>query len=43
MPLVVRLGMRTPVGRGFLRDYPFEEAYFREKAAALPGRRCRCR
>ena len=32
MPLVVRLGMRTPVGRGFLKTYPFEEAYFRDKA-----------
>jgi 2,4-dienoyl-CoA reductase-like NADH-dependent reductase (Old Yellow Enzyme family) len=32
MPLVVRLGMKTPVGRGFLKTYPFEEAYFREKA-----------
>jgi 2,4-dienoyl-CoA reductase-like NADH-dependent reductase (Old Yellow Enzyme family) len=32
MPFVVRLGMRTPVGRGFLKTYPFEEAYFREKA-----------
>lgn len=32
MPLVVRLGMKTPVGRGFLKSYPFEEAYFREKA-----------
>lgn len=32
MPLVVRLGMRTPVGRRFLRSYPFEEAYFRDKA-----------
>jgi 2,4-dienoyl-CoA reductase-like NADH-dependent reductase (Old Yellow Enzyme family) len=32
MPLVVRLGMRTPVGRRFLRSYPFEEAFFREKA-----------
>jgi 2,4-dienoyl-CoA reductase-like NADH-dependent reductase (Old Yellow Enzyme family) len=31
MPLVVRLGMKTPVGRGFLKVYPFEEAYFREK------------
>jgi 2,4-dienoyl-CoA reductase-like NADH-dependent reductase (Old Yellow Enzyme family) len=31
MPLVVRLGMRTPVGRSFLKSYPFEEAYFREK------------
>jgi 2,4-dienoyl-CoA reductase-like NADH-dependent reductase (Old Yellow Enzyme family) len=32
MPLVVRLGMRTPVGKGFLKSYPFEEAYFRDKA-----------
>jgi len=32
MPLVVRLGMKTPVGKGFLKSYPFEEAYFREKA-----------
>ena len=32
MPLVVRLGMKTPVGRSFLKTYPFEEAYFREKA-----------
>lgn len=31
MPLAVRLGMRTPVGRSFLKSYPFEEAYFREK------------
>ena len=32
MPLVVRLGMKTPVGRSFLKSYPFQEAYFREKA-----------
>ena len=32
MPLGVRLGMRTPVGRSFFKSYPFEEAYFREKA-----------
>lgn len=32
MPLVIRLGMRTPMGRGFLKAYPFEEAYFRDKA-----------
>ncbi len=32
MPLALRLGMKTPVGRGFLKAYPFEEAYFREKA-----------
>ncbi len=32
MPAVVRLGMRTPLGRNFLKAYPFEEAYFRDKA-----------
>ena len=32
MPLPVRLGMRTPVGRSFLKAYPFEEAYFWDKA-----------
>jgi 2,4-dienoyl-CoA reductase-like NADH-dependent reductase (Old Yellow Enzyme family) len=32
MPAVVRWGMRTPVGRSFLKEYPFEEGYFREKA-----------
>ncbi len=32
MPLAVRLGMRTPIGRSFMKTYPFEEAYFREKA-----------
>ncbi|MDQ4053745.1 MAG: NADH:flavin oxidoreductase [Actinomycetota bacterium] len=32
MPLPVRLGMRTPVGRSFLKAYPFEEAYFWERA-----------
>jgi 2,4-dienoyl-CoA reductase-like NADH-dependent reductase (Old Yellow Enzyme family) len=32
MPAVVRWGMRTPIGRGFLKRYEFEEAYFREKA-----------
>ena len=32
MPLAVRLGMKTPVGRGFMKVYPFEEAYFRDKA-----------
>ncbi|MGZ4457152.1 MAG: oxidoreductase [Nocardioides sp.] len=31
MPLPVRLGMRT-VGRSFLKEYPFEEAYFADKA-----------
>ena len=32
MPLAVRLGMKTPMGRSFMKTYPFEEAYFREKA-----------
>jgi 2,4-dienoyl-CoA reductase-like NADH-dependent reductase (Old Yellow Enzyme family) len=32
MPLPVRLGMRTPVGRSFLKSYEFTEAYFRPKA-----------
>lgn len=33
MPLPVRLGMRTPVGRSFLKEYPFEEAFFWERAS----------
>jgi 2,4-dienoyl-CoA reductase-like NADH-dependent reductase (Old Yellow Enzyme family) len=32
MPPLVRWGMRTPVGRGFMKEYAFEEAYFRDKA-----------
>lgn len=32
MPAIVRWGMKTPVGRSFLKRYEFEEAYFREKA-----------
>lgn len=32
MPPLVRWGMRTPVGRSFLKEYAFEEAYFRDKA-----------
>jgi 2,4-dienoyl-CoA reductase-like NADH-dependent reductase (Old Yellow Enzyme family) len=32
MPLPVRLGMRTPVGKRFLKAYEFHEAYFLEKA-----------
>lgn len=31
MPALVRFGMRTPMGKGFLKRYPFEEAYFRDK------------
>jgi 2,4-dienoyl-CoA reductase-like NADH-dependent reductase (Old Yellow Enzyme family) len=32
MPLPVRLGMRTPLGRRFLRQYEFHEAYFLDQA-----------
>jgi 2,4-dienoyl-CoA reductase-like NADH-dependent reductase (Old Yellow Enzyme family) len=32
MPLPVRLGMKTPVGKKFLKEYEFHEAYFLEKA-----------
>ncbi len=32
MPPLVRWGMRSPAGRGFLKRYAFEEAYFRPKA-----------
>jgi 2,4-dienoyl-CoA reductase-like NADH-dependent reductase (Old Yellow Enzyme family) len=32
MPLPVRVGMRTPVGRKFLKEYDFHEAYFLDKA-----------
>ena len=32
MPTLVRWGMRTPIGRSFLKRYEFEEAYFRDKA-----------
>ena len=32
MPLPVRWGMRTPVGKRFLKEYEFHEAYFLEKA-----------
>lgn len=35
MPPLVRWGMRTPAGRGFLKRYQFEEAYFREKALSF--------
>lgn len=33
MPPLVRLGMKTPMGKGFLKSYPFEEAYFFDKAS----------
>jgi 2,4-dienoyl-CoA reductase-like NADH-dependent reductase (Old Yellow Enzyme family) len=32
MPLPVRLGMKTPMGKSFMKVYDFEEAYFLEKA-----------
>ena len=32
MPRAVRLGLRTPVGKGFLREYPYEEAFLLPKA-----------
>ena len=37
MPLPVRVGLRT-VGRSFLKEYPFEEAYFLDKARAFRSR-----
>ena len=33
MPLPVRLGMKTPVGRSFMKEYPFEEAFFWDRAS----------
>ena len=32
MPAVVRLGLRTPMGKGFLKEYPYEEAFLLPKA-----------
>lgn len=32
MPTVVKWGMRTPFGKGFMKEYAFEEAYFNQKA-----------
>src|SRR3546814_12327834 len=29
--------LRTPVGKGFFREYPFEEAFLREKALVFRG------
>lgn len=37
MPPLVRWGMKTPVGRGFMKQYDFEEAYFRPKALEVRG------
>lgn len=33
MPPLVRFGMKTPLGKGFLKHYDFEEAYFFDKAS----------
>jgi 2,4-dienoyl-CoA reductase-like NADH-dependent reductase (Old Yellow Enzyme family) len=33
MPPLVRLGLKTPMGKGFLKHYDFEEAYFFDKAS----------
>ncbi len=32
MPPLVRWGMRTPLGKGFLKEYPYEEAFLLPKA-----------
>ncbi len=32
MPAPVRLGLKTPAGRGFLKEYPYEEAYLLPQA-----------
>ncbi|HJQ05376.1 MAG TPA: NADH:flavin oxidoreductase [Nocardioides sp.] len=32
MPPLVRFGLKTPLGRGFMKHYAFEEAYFRPKS-----------
>jgi 2,4-dienoyl-CoA reductase-like NADH-dependent reductase (Old Yellow Enzyme family) len=32
MPPLVRFGMKTPMGKGFLKHYDFEEGYFYDKA-----------
>ena len=32
MPALVRVGMKTPVGRSFFKEYPFTEAFLRENA-----------
>ena len=33
MPPLVRFGMKTPMGRSFLKEYPFEEAFFWDRAS----------
>ena len=32
MPAALRLGLKSPIGKQFFKSYPFEEAYFEEKA-----------
>ncbi|MCW2752597.1 MAG: NADH:flavin oxidoreductase/NADH oxidase [Marmoricola sp.] len=35
MPPLVRLGLKTPVGKRFFKSYDFEEAFLRDKALAF--------
>ncbi len=35
MPPLVRFGLKTPMGKTFLKEYPFEEAYFWDKAVSF--------
>lgn len=35
MPGPLRMGLKSPLGKRFFKAYPFEEAYFREKALAF--------
>jgi hypothetical protein len=39
MPLPVRIGLRT-VGRRFLKEYPYQEAFFLDKRETGGRRRC---
>ena len=32
MPTIVKWGMKSPFGKAFMKELPFEEAYFRDKA-----------
>ena len=32
MPAALRLGLKSPIGKQFFKTYPFQEAYFEEKA-----------
>lgn len=35
MPAPLRIALKSPVGKRFFKAYPFEEAYFREKALSF--------